>query len=61
MTGHWARVHTKEYDQGWEAAKSGKNFNTNPYPDSTNEYNNWARGHNEYRYVKLMKRKGNTY
>ena len=40
MTGHWARVHTKEYDQGWEAAKSGKKFNTNPYPDRTHEYLN---------------------
>jgi len=51
----------KDAKAGWEAAISGKNFNTNPYPRFTDEYNNWARGHNQYRYEKLMKRKGNTY
>jgi len=44
-------------EAGYYAAKSGKNFNSNPYPRFTNEYNNWARGHNQYRYEKLMKGK----
>lgn len=42
------KYETAEYNEGWNAAENGESFNDCPYPEFSKEYNEWARGYDDY-------------